>query len=77
MSDGVDDKKRGPDFNGFASAAARGATAGGAAYAAIGGVGLAVGGTAVGITLLPFMAIGALLGAAGYGLYAAGKASND
>ncbi len=53
-------------------------TAGGAAigagiYGTIGGVGLAAGGTAVGITLGPFIAIGAGIGLAGYGLVWLGK----
>ncbi len=50
-----------------------GAAAGAGAYATIGGMGLAVGGTAVGITLGPFVAIGAGVGLTGYGVYWLGK----
>lgn len=50
-----------------------GGLAGAGVYSAIGGVGLAVGGTAVGITAGPFIAIGAGLGAVGYGLFWLGK----
>ena len=50
-----------------------GAAAGAGVYAVIGGIGLAAGGTAVGITLGPFIAIGAGAGLLGYGLYWLGK----
>ena len=42
-------------------------------YGIIGGVGIAATGTAVGVTLGPFIAIGAGLGLAGYGIYWVGK----
>jgi hypothetical protein len=50
-----------------------GAGAGAATYATIGGVGIAATGTAVGITLGPFIAIGAGIGLTTYGLYWLGK----
>lgn len=50
-----------------------GGAAGAGTYGVIGGVGLTVVGTGVGITLGPFIAIGAGLGAAGYGIFWAGK----
>ena len=50
-----------------------GAAAGAATYSVIGGVGIAATGTAVGVTLGPFIAIGAVIGGAGYGLYRLGK----
>jgi hypothetical protein len=53
--------------------AAAGGAAGAVTYATIGGLGLAVGGTAVGITLGPFICIGAGLGLTGYGVYWLGK----
>jgi len=53
--------------------AATGAAVGAGTYATIGGVGLAATGTAVGITLGPFIAIGAGVGLAGYGFYWLGK----
>lgn len=56
-----------------ATAGVVGAGAGAATYGVIGGVGIAVSGTAVGITIGPFVAIGAGLGLAGYGLYWLGK----
>lgn len=46
-----------------------GAGAGAATYGTIGGVGIAATGTAVGITLGPFIAIGAGLGLTTYGVY--------
>ncbi len=46
---------------------------GAATYGVIGGVGIAATGTAVGITLGPFIAIGAGVGLASYGLYWLGK----
>ena len=50
-----------------------GGTAGAAIYSVIGGVGITAVGTGVGITLAPFVAIGAGLGAAGYGVFWLGK----
>jgi hypothetical protein len=50
-----------------------GAGAGAATYSVIGGVGLAIGGTAVGITMGPFITIGAGLGLTAYGFYWLGK----
>jgi len=50
-----------------------GAGAGAAAYATIGGIGVAAAGTAVGITLGPFIAIGSGVGLTAYGLYWLGK----
>jgi len=46
---------------------------GAAVHGIIGGIGVAATGTAVGITLGPFIAIGAGLGVAGYGIYWVGK----
>jgi len=56
-----------------AGAVAAGAGVGAAVYTAVGGIGVAAGGTAVGITLGPFLLIGSGLGAVGYGLYWLGK----
>ena len=56
-----------------AGAAATGAAVGAGTYATIGGIGIAAGGTAVGVTLGPFIAIGAGIGSVGYGLYWLGK----
>jgi len=56
-----------------ATSGAAGTGAGAALYAAIGGIGLAATGTAVGITLGPFIAIGVGVGLTGYGLYWLGK----
>jgi hypothetical protein len=50
-------------------AAAVGAAAGGATFAITGPVGLAIGGTAVSIGAAPFVAVGAVVGLAGYGIY--------
>ena len=50
-----------------------GAAFGAGVYSVIGGVGLAVGGTALSVTAGPFIAIGAGLGAVGYGIYWLGK----
>ena len=50
-----------------------GGAVGAGTYAIIGGIGVAVGGTAVGITLGPFIAIGSGLGLVGYGVYWLGK----
>ena len=55
------------------TAGAGGAAAGAGLYAAIGGIGVAATGTAVGITLGPFIAIGAGVGLTAYGLYWLGK----
>lgn len=50
-----------------------GALGGAATSTALGGMGLAVGGTAVSVGLLPVTAAGAVVGLAGYGLYRALK----
>lgn len=55
------------------AAAGAGGAAGAAAYGVIGGIGVAAGGTAVSITLGPFIMIGAGLGLFGYGVYRLGK----
>lgn len=55
------------------AASAVGAAVGAGTHVAIGGIGVAATGTAVGITLGPFIAIGAGLGAAGYVVYWLGK----
>ena len=54
-----------------AVAAGAGAVAGGITTASVGGMGLAVGGTAVSIGAAPVIAMGAMLGLAGYGLWRA------
>ena len=55
-------------------ATAAGGTVGAGIYGVIGGgVGLAACGTAIGITLGPFIAIGSGLGLVGYGVYCLGK----
>ncbi len=54
-------------------AAVGGAGIGAGTYGIIGGVGVAASGTAVGITLVPFIAIGAGVGLTGYGIYWLGK----
>ena len=54
-------------------ATAAGAAIGAGTSGAIGGIGVAATGTAVGITLGPFIAIGAGVGLTGYGLYWLGK----
>lgn len=56
-----------------AGTAAAGAGAGFAASHVIGGVGLAVGGTAVEVTLAPFVAIGCGVALTGRGVYKLGK----
>ena len=58
----------------YAAATGVGAAVGAVTSSIIGGMGLAVGGTAVGITLAPLMAIGGGIGLAGFGLYKLGKA---
>ncbi len=50
-------------------AAVVGAGVGAGASAALGGMGLAVAGTAVGVTMAPVAAVGAVVGLAGYGVY--------
>lgn len=50
-----------------------GAATGAATYASIGGLGLTAVGTGVGITLGPFIAIGAGVFALGYGIFWLGK----
>lgn len=56
-----------------AMASAGGGAVGAATYSIIGGVGVTAVGSAVGVTLGPFVAIGAGLGAVGYGVYWLGK----
>lgn len=60
---------------GFAKAAAAGAAAGALTHATIGGVGVAAAGTAVGVTMAPFIAIGAGVASIGYGLFLLGRRS--
>jgi len=55
------------------TAGAGGAAAGAVLYSTIGGIGVAATGTAVGITLGPFIAIGAGVGFTAYGLFWLGK----
>lgn len=50
-----------------------GAAAGAGLYGAIGGIGVTILGTAVGVTLGPMVAIGSGLGLVGYGFYSLGK----
>jgi len=50
-------------------AAAAGAVAGGAVAATTGSIGVAVAGTAVSIGAAPIVAVGAVIGLAGYGIY--------
>ena len=52
-----------------AGAGAAGAAAGAGAFALIGGGGLAIAGTAVAIGAAPFVAAGAVIGVAGYGIH--------
>ena len=54
-------------------AAAVGAAAGGAVFGVVGSGGLAIAGTALTIGAAPFVAAGAVLGLAGYGVYRAVK----
>jgi hypothetical protein len=56
-----------------AGTTAVGAAAGATTYGVIGGIGVAVSGTAVGVTLGPFICIGAGIGLTGYGLVWLGK----
>jgi len=58
-------------------AAAVGAGAGAGVSAVLGGMGLAVGGTAVGITMAPVAAVGAVVGLAGYGIFKLFQGSNE
>lgn len=46
-----------------------GAAAGGVTFATVGSAGLAIGGTAVTIGAAPIVAVGAVVGLAGYGIY--------
>lgn len=55
------------------ASASAGAVVGAGVYSIVGGVGSALGGTALSVTVGPFIAIGAGLGAAGYGVYWLGK----
>jgi hypothetical protein len=50
-------------------AATAGAVVGGATFAYTGSIGVAVGGTAISIGAAPIVAVGAVLGIAGYGIY--------
>lgn len=50
-------------------AAAVGAGVGAGASAVVGGMGLAVAGTAVGVTMAPVAVVGAVVGLAGYGIF--------
>ena len=56
-----------------AGSAGVGAVVGASAYGVIGGVGVVGSGVAFGLTIGPFVVIGAVLGAGGYGLYWLGK----
>ncbi len=56
-----------------AGAGVAGGALGAGAYGLIGGVGVAATGTAVGITVGPFIAIGAGLALIGYGLFRLGR----
>ena len=49
--------------------AAAGAAAGAATFAGIGGLGLAIGGSALAIGTAPVVAVGSVVGLAGYGIY--------
>jgi hypothetical protein len=53
--------------------AGAGAAVGAGLHVIVGSVGVAAGGAALGLTMGPFIAIGAGVGAAGYGLYWLGK----
>ena len=55
------------------SRVATGAAIGASTYHVIGGIGIAAIGTAVGVTLGPFIGIGAGVGLGGYSLYWLGK----
>ena len=55
------------------ASSAVGGAVGAGTYAVIGGIGFTAVGTGVGVTLGPFIAIGAGLGAVGYGIYWLGK----
>ncbi len=50
-------------------AAAAGAAAGGAVVATTGSIGVAIAGTAVSVGAAPIVAVGAIIGLAGYGIY--------
>jgi hypothetical protein len=56
-----------------AGSAVGGSVLGAAVYEAVGGLGVAVMGTATGVTLGPFVAIGAGIGLVGYGVFWLGK----
>ena len=58
---------------GSTKAGLAGAGAGALTYGALGGIGVAAMGTAVGITLAPFACIGAGVGLVGYGCYQLGR----
>lgn len=57
----------------YSTAAIAGAASGAATYGVVGGVGVAALGTAVGITLAPWMILGAAVVTTGYGVYQAGR----
>jgi len=59
------------------ASAGAGAVAGGATHATIGGMGLAVGGTAIGITFVPMVAIGAGAALIVYGIFRLGKSRRN
>lgn len=50
-------------------AAGAGAVVGGATFAYTGSIGVAIGGTAISIGAAPIIAVGAVVGMAGYGIY--------
>tara|TARA_B110001469_G_scaffold110139_1_gene111706 strand:- start:3248 stop:3457 length:210 start_codon:yes stop_codon:yes gene_type:complete len=56
-----------------AAAAGAGAISGAIASSTIGGMGLAVGGTALSVGLAPVAVVGGIMGLAGYGIYRAFK----
>ncbi len=67
----VDGKKK--TLAGVAATTSIPAILGAAAYGIVGGAGIAIGGTAIGLGLGTFMAIPATLGLVGYSIYRLGK----
>ena len=61
-------QKKEQDVQSAVAYTAGGAVAGGAVAATVGGMGLAVGGTAVAIGTAPVVAVGAVVGLAAYGV---------
>lgn len=61
--------EKGEEIIKASSAVVAGAAAGGTLYASIGGGGLAIAGTAIGIGAGPFLVAGMIVGMAGYGVY--------